>query len=148
MAAPQLELSPAESVDKIASEWLASNPEFETKIRKALLCNSCEVRLATAEAMRFLWLVANKNSPGMLTPSHRVDLVWHEMILFTRSYAQLCETEFGRFIHHQPGGTSQSNRRQFEETLNAYSAAFGEPPESFWGCSAQGESACGPCEGL
>jgi len=38
-----------------------------------------------------------------LSPSARIDLGWHNLILFTREYADFCQQYFGEFIHHEPG---------------------------------------------
>jgi len=35
-------------------------------------------------------------------PSQGVDDVWHEFILFTRTYRTFCDQAFGRFLHHTP----------------------------------------------
>jgi len=38
------------------------------------------------------------------TPSKEVDQMWHDHILDTRSYQEMCENVFGRFLHHKPDG--------------------------------------------
>jgi hypothetical protein len=35
-------------------------------------------------------------------PSQVVDDLWHEFILYTKSYQQFCQQAFGRFLHHTP----------------------------------------------
>ncbi len=35
-------------------------------------------------------------------PSQVVDELWHEFILFTRSYQGFCERALGRYLHHTP----------------------------------------------
>jgi hypothetical protein len=37
-----------------------------------------------------------------LSPSERVDEGWHNFILFTKDYADFCQSNFGHFIHHTP----------------------------------------------
>ena len=34
-----------------------------------------------------------------------IDPLWHEMILDTQFYAEWCEQNFGKFVHHRPQGT-------------------------------------------
>ena len=97
------------------------------------------------EVLRFLYLVAHHNS-GKLTPARRVDLVWHEFILCTRAYQEFCEQQFGRMIHHHPGGSDQENRRQFAETLRRYRQCFGTPDPSYWGTGHVDAGDCGGCE--
>ncbi len=146
-----------EDGDRLAKELLDGNPVLIGKISKALESEPDLVPRALAEVVRFLALVAehagDPSSTGsarrMLTPSHRVDLVWHELILFTRLYDQFCKTHFGRFLHHTPGGTDEDNHRQFRETQRAYRDAFGEPDAYFWGDSPPSldDFGCGSCEG-
>jgi hypothetical protein len=129
----------------VADALFAEEPLIETKIRRTLLCDSREARRALIEVVRFMSLVADKTGEP-LTPSHRVDLAWHELILFTRTYEQLCHASFGKFVHHQPGGTLQVNRSQFLKTLQVYENVFGPPPKEFWGASDELTATCGTCE--
>lgn len=133
----------------LADSLLAANPELESKIRKALLCNANDARRALVEVIRFMDLAAT-NDRGQFTPAHRVDLAWHELILFTRAYQQLCANEFGKFVHHHPGGLAHDNRSQFERTLRLYEQSFGPPPIDFWGhdltTSKHRVASCGTCE--
>ena len=121
---------------------------MSSKIEKALSCSQEEVHEALLEVFRFLELVAL--SGEKLTPSSRVDLVWHEWILFTKSYAQFCQEHFGRFIHHTPGGDEKENRENFRKTLHLYIRYYGPPPSKYWGDSSltfnHGE--CVNCEGV
>jgi hypothetical protein len=39
---------------------------------------------------------------GVAMPSQLVDDVWHEFILFTRSYQLFCQKALGHFLHHTP----------------------------------------------
>lgn len=99
-----------------------------------------------AEVIRFLDLCAD--SEESLTPSPRIDDAWHEFVLCTRHYAEFCREHFGRFVHHDPGGTVQDNRRQFRRTLRAYAQRFGPPDPTYWGQAARElpTADCGNCE--
>lgn len=132
-------------VNDLVASLLIDQPELNQKIRRALMCNAEDARRAMAEAIKFVWLAAS-NEDGKLTPSHRVDLVWHELILFTRAYHELCAQQFGKFVHHQPGGIGHENRQQFVKTLRLYQEAFGTPPQDFWGSHQESTAACGTCE--
>ena len=53
------------------------------------------------------WFVAclrSRRTIGM--PSRVVDTAWHEFILLTRAYHDFCEHAFGRYLHHDPAGTT------------------------------------------
>ena len=91
----------------LASEILADEPILTDKISRVLSISTDEVHKALAELIKFIYLSAYYEMS--LTPSPKVDLVWHEFILFTRTYAQFCQKHFQRFIHHQPDDDVNNN---------------------------------------
>lgn len=80
---------PSSHIDLLADELLKRHPMLETKIRRSLMCGAEEARQGLVETIKFLSLVAEQSNTT-LTPAHRVDLAWHEFILFTRAYADFC----------------------------------------------------------
>jgi len=100
------------------------------------------------EVLKFLSLVVW--SGKVLTPPLPLDLAWHEFILFTRAYAEMCQQQFGRFIHHQPGGSEEENGRQLRTLLKLYGLCFGTPDKRFWGDHGYWSepAACGACGAL
>lgn len=131
--------------EALARRLLERHTILQSKIANALNCETNDVPIALREVMRFLYLVS-VHPAGMLTPSHRVDLAWHEFILCTRAYQSFCETHFGKFIHHSPGGSDQENHEQYKETLRLYRQKFGSPDQSFW--ASEAEPDCGTCEAI
>ncbi|MGB0758090.1 MAG: glycine-rich domain-containing protein [Rubripirellula sp.] len=129
----------------LAGQILDQNEILFSKIATALECDKSEVAVALSEVLRFLYL-ASVNEHGMLTPSARVDLAWHEFILCTRAYEQFCQEQFSRFIHHTPGGSRTNNRQQFRKTLECYESTFGNPQQHYWGTTEKSHSSCGECE--
>ena len=134
-----------EQVQSTIDKLLVQYPELEKKVRRALLCDAPEARGVIVEALKFMSLAAS-SSGRPLTPSHRVDLAWHELILFTAAYQNLCDQQFGKFIHHHPGGNRLDHQKQFADTLTAYRETFGEPPVRFWGNRDESIAGCGNCE--
>lgn len=132
-------------VESLADELLATHFDIVKKIQHALLCSPHDARRALIEVIKFVSLVAN-SSEGRLSPSHRVDLAWHELILFTLAYHEFCFKQFGRFVHHHPGGSHQENRQRLVLTERYYKKAFGHPPNDFWGKLSESLSSCGNCE--
>lgn len=60
-----------------------------------------ELRIQTEECLKFL-IIASETDPLFIPMTREVDEVWHELILQTHFYAQLCRRlPGGRFIHHQ-----------------------------------------------
>lgn len=74
----------------------------------------------------YLAVVAKHN----VTPSAVIDKVWHQHILYTKSYLDWCENTLGRFIHHTPStGQQQSEkyRLAYTKTKELYEKTFDEP---------------------
>jgi len=73
-----------------------------------------------------------------VVPCQIVDEMWHQHILDTAAYREDCEAIFGRFLDHFPyfGMRGDDDARAlhdaYEETLDRYRAAFGEPPADTW----------------
>ena len=129
-----------------ARELVRREPILLEKIQQATSSDPAQAKILLVETLRFLHLVAFYQRK--LTPSLAVDLAWHEFILFTRQYAAFCQTTFGRFIHHSPGGKDQENHRNFERTIQLYQQAWGAPPAEVWGKLAVAlyeEAQCGSC---
>ena len=131
--------------EQLSREVLDANEILFSKIASALDCDKTEVPTALSEVIRFLFL-ANQNREGMLTPSVRVDLAWHEFILCTRTYDDFCQRLFGKFIHHSPGGSKAKNHQQFMKTLSSYETEFGMPDIKYWGSTLKHAANCGECE--
>lgn len=52
------------------------------------------------EAKRMLYLTVLSKEP--VVPSHHVDMVWHEMLVFSRWYMNFCKFLGTDYIHHDP----------------------------------------------
>jgi hypothetical protein len=136
-------------IEQWVDELICDNPllmaKLTTEIKEA---DESQARLGLIETLRFLWLCSQSNA--VLTPSIRVDKVWHELILFTRSYQAFCETHLGHFVHHQPSDQPSNELKQYSMTLVEYKRYFGHPSAAFWPqvktVSTKEASSCGTCE--
>lgn len=95
---------------------------------------------AIVEYKRFLALTALAGHP--VCPSEQVDQVWHQHLVYTRSYwDRLCREVLRRPLHHAPtaGGPAehQKHMAMYEQTLASYRRLFGEPPAELWPPPAQ-----------
>jgi hypothetical protein len=64
--------------------------------------------------------------------SRPVDSVWHTCLLFTRLYADLCESVFEEFVHHDPGTeTLEELNAGWTDFEAQFDALFG-PPGPLW----------------
>jgi len=126
----------------VARSVLEDIPHLKHKILKATSSPDKCLNPAFAETLKFMWLSGYHQRK--LTPSMRVDTVWHEFILFTKYYSKFCQEHFGRYVHHSPGGDGPENALAFRKTLHLYRLHFGDPPEAYWGdCQ---EVSCGSCQ--
>ena len=137
--------------DQLAAAMIEARPLLRKKLAQALFCAPAEGEKALSEAIKFLILSA-ENTTGQITPSTRVDLAWHEFILFTRTYLNFCEKYLGKIIHHEPSSDHAANSQQYSLTLARYRERFGEPPADYWGGAnvhsdqTQVSASCGNCE--
>jgi hypothetical protein len=73
-----------------------------------------------------------------IVPCKLVDEMWHQHILDTIAYREDCDVIFGRFMDHFPyfgmrgPQDEQDLADAYEETLECYRNAFGEPPADTW----------------
>jgi len=141
---------------QLASEIIHTRPLLRQKLARALFCSPIDSEKALCETIKFLVLAA-ENADGQLTPSARIDLAWHEFILFTRTYQDFCDEHFGKMIHHEPSDNHQVNAQQYANTLTRYRDRFGEPQSEYWGgaklhCDQDSDqhgkvsASCGNCE--
>lgn len=145
MVQQQLQINPSE----LAQQVMSSCPLLRTKLARALFCSSDECQTALEEVIKFLILAAEGSQT--VTPSARVDVAWHEFILFTRTYASFCDEKLGRMVHHEPSIDHEANSQQYAATLIRYRERFGEPPPELWGgqntnAGSSISAACGNCE--
>jgi hypothetical protein len=79
------------------------------KKRPELTLKDCQL---VGHALRQFFLAYLKSGFGYVSmPSQVVDDLWHELILYTRSYELLCKRAFGRFLHHSPTVVLSSKRQ-------------------------------------
>jgi len=133
---------------QIVIQILKNEPLLKARIAHASNISEEKAGLMLVEVLRFLHLTVW--SQKTLTPPLLLDMAWHELILFTRLYDRLCHQYFGRFIHHQPGGSETENRSQLRATLKLYQLCFGAPNPNFWGDQGYyGEDVkCGACQSV
>lgn len=67
-----------------------------------------------------------------------IDNMWHTFIIFTKDYANFCQTYFKKFIHHIPN-TSIDNKKidsdkksELKRYLEILVAEFGEETLNLW----------------
>lgn len=88
---------------------------------------------AILEYKKFMYLAAV--SDMMVSPSEIVDTVWHQHLIFTKSYSEFC-TILEKQIQHIPSTHNKEDFQKFklakERTTKLYKTHFGKQPESIW----------------
>lgn len=88
---------------------------------------------AILEYKKFMYLAAT--STEMVSPSEIVDMVWHQHLLFSKSYSAFCEI-LGKQIEHVPSTHNRNEYARFaaakEHTTRLYIETFGQQPKQFW----------------
>lgn len=88
---------------------------------------------AIEEYKKFMYLAAVENV--MVSPSKIVDVVWHQHLIFTRSYNDFCSI-LGKRIEHIPSTHNPQEKEKFDKaaikTKELYERNFGEQPKEFW----------------
>jgi len=102
--------------------------------------------LLEAEYRKFLALRLSRPEYNIV-PCKIVDEMWHQHILDTIAYRNDCDAIFGRFMDHFPyfgmrgPEDAQDLADAYDETLECYREAFGDPPADTW-ISTEGSSRC------
>ena len=137
----------AQSIEQQAQTLLQAAPYLADKIELYGDIGEATPAQALVEVLKFMALV-KQGQP--ITPSVRVDNVWHQFILSTRLYSEYCTNCYDKFLHHTPSNDRVSNQSQFELCLTLYQRQFGQPNKWFWGLVWQEPKAgdCGSCESL
>jgi hypothetical protein len=89
------------------------------------------------EYRRFIYLKAIDG--GTLTPSRRVDQVWHSHIeAGENAWSNFCAKVLGTQIDHRTNLSAQESASAYERTLALYRVEFGQtPPPDIWPSKAQ-----------
>ena len=106
---------------------------FSTRLAKENFWTKDFTEQAILEYKKFMYLAGTAGF--MVSPSHIVDLVWHQHLIFTKSYAKFC-TIIGKDIQHIPSTHNKEEYATFkqakDQTTEQYLAVFGEQPEAIW----------------
>ena len=90
-------------------------------------------KTAIIEYKKFMYLAAVSNE--MVSPSEIVDIVWHQHLIFTSSYADFCSL-LSKKIEHIPSTHNRAEAEKFhkakERTKELYEKHFGNQPEEIW----------------
>ena len=114
----------------IAELYRTDETLFE-RVQKETRLDRSSILDLTSETSKFL-VCKSLYPKRYILPSRQVDLVWHQLILHTELYRNLCTRHFGRFIDHRPLNTNPP----FTDTITTLEKHFGPVDTRFWDESA------------
>lgn len=120
------------TLDVPGATWQQLDDYSFESVRTSLLDDGKDPAMVEAsirDLRRYFKLIAlGYRDLGMTSPD--VDDAWHALILDTREYAEFCERNFGRFIHHRPLRSSEpeESAKAAANFHAAYTEVFGGLP--------------------
>ena len=106
---------------------------FETRLAYENKWTHYVTKQAIEEYKKFMFLASISNQ--MVSPSEIVDTVWHQHLIFSKSYERLCQIT-GKKIEHIPSTHNPHNHSVFktakEHTTTLYELYFGKQNPYFW----------------
>ncbi len=96
--------------------WLSNLMAFpvrgfhEKLVKRRLSRTHEETRSLLSEVKKYLVVANLETAREVPMFSSRVDEIWHQLMLFTAQYQELCERFFPSFQHHDPRETSETRR--------------------------------------
>ncbi|MEF3303699.1 hypothetical protein [Paenibacillus sp. GYB003] len=103
-----LGLAPGIPLEETAGQLeLAFEENFGPQLKRRVLGNhprmsEAEYECKLLELKRYMLMNAVLKQVPMFSPE--VDVIWHEMLMFTREYERFCRHWNGRTVHHAPHG--------------------------------------------
>ena len=106
---------------------------FTTRLENENFWTVNFARDAILEYKRYMYLAAV--SDAMVSPSAIVDVVWHQHLIFSKSYDDFCSILGKKIVHipstHQAGDFDKFNSAK-EHTKRLYNEKFGPQDPRFW----------------
>ena len=106
---------------------------FSIRLAKENFWTQAFTQKAILEYKKFMYLAATHDA--MVSPSEIVDIVWHQHLVFTQSYADF-GLVLGKTVQHIPSTHNRQDAVRFkqakERTTKLYKSVFGEPPADVW----------------
>ena len=74
---------------------------YEKLVQEKQVTSEEDYQLRFTEWKKYVALL-RISAEGLGMVSQRVDMLWHQFILFTRHYTDFSEQFYGKYIHHEP----------------------------------------------
>jgi hypothetical protein len=130
-----------EKIEQFDFDHPSSEYDFSLRLAHENSWTQNFTKQAILEYKKFMFLAAV--SEMMVSPSEIVDTVWHQHLIFTKSYAEFCGI-LGKQIQHIPSTHNKEDFQKFklakERTEKLYETHFGTQPDNIWNHSNPFES--------
>jgi hypothetical protein len=129
------------------SEVLAyNNPDVIDRISREHQMPMEAAASVFRDTVRFLYL-AGATDARHIAPTKNIDKGWHAFLMFTRDYADFCQTYFGRFIHHEPRrrGDAAPKVNHLAVTFDLARQFFGPSLSDNWSYDIHAIADCQKC---
>jgi hypothetical protein len=89
----------------------------EKLLKDHVVDSADEAQALFDEVKRYIVLVRSDDTTPWKMYSLRVDEVWHQFVLFTREYIEVCLRFFGAYIQHNPSNAPEPWRKTSKPPL-------------------------------
>jgi hypothetical protein len=98
------------------------NPELIERYKDKLGLSGQAALQLFHDVKQFLYVCGTQNENGC-SPTEKIDLGWHEFLLYSRDYREFCEQMFGQLVEHAPRSYLKTDRRPKGEMRRTYLVA-------------------------
>ena len=121
------------------------NPDVVERIAREHQMDMAQAESIFRDTLRFLYL-AGATDAKHIAPTKNIDIGWHAFLMYTRDYAQFCEANFGKFIHHAPRrrGDAPATVNSLAITFELARRVFGPGLSDNWAYDIRSAD-CQPC---
>ena len=99
------------------------HPELVERFKDKLRLSQESAQQLFDDVKRFLFVCGTQRSDGG-SPTEKIDLGWHEFLLYSRDYREFCLDMFGHFIEHAPRAYFNPTRRPKGQMRTTYLIAL------------------------
>ncbi|MGB1204449.1 MAG: hypothetical protein ACPG5B_02315 [Chitinophagales bacterium] len=121
------------NIEQFSFDTVLSDYGFETRLASENAWTKKFTKKALLEYKKFMYLAATSNT--MVSPSEIVDIVWHQHLIFSKSYREFCQI-LGKNVQHIPSTHNEAEFETFQKakmhTTRLYKENFGEQPKEIW----------------
>lgn len=105
--------------------------DIKSRLQDLYRWSATHAELITLDFLRCLVLKARPEDPSSFSMPRLLDYAWHEAILNTESYIDMCQSLFGKIVHHTTTTTKDPKEEKvarIKKMLEYFKLYWGEDP--------------------